>query len=94
HTWSGGKPFCALDYPIRCVELNALSKGAKKFYMQITVVATGFDTVKKETKKDAAKAAFAPADDDASDNSADVESKDDLLEDMWDFIQRKRNDNN
>jgi len=34
HTWSGGKPFCALDYPIRCVELNALSKGAENFYTE------------------------------------------------------------
>lgn len=30
--WSGGKPFCALDYPIRCVELNALAKGAENIY--------------------------------------------------------------
>ena len=34
HTWSDGKPFCALDYPIRCVELNALSKGAENFYTE------------------------------------------------------------
>ena len=34
YTWSGGKPFCALDYPIRCVELNALSKGAENFYTE------------------------------------------------------------
>ena len=32
HDWSGGKPFCALDYPIRCVELNAIAKGAENFY--------------------------------------------------------------
>lgn len=32
HSWSGGKPFCALDYLIRCVELNALSKGATELY--------------------------------------------------------------
>ncbi len=34
HAWSGGKPFCALDYPLRCVELNALSNGAENFYTQ------------------------------------------------------------
>ena len=32
YEWSGGKPFCALDYPIRCIELNALEKGADDFY--------------------------------------------------------------
>ncbi len=32
YNWSGGKPFCAFDYPIRCVELNALEKGAADFY--------------------------------------------------------------
>ena len=29
---SGGKPFCALDYPLRCMELNAMEKGADNFY--------------------------------------------------------------
>ena len=32
YNWSGGKPFCALDYPIRSVELNALEKGAENIY--------------------------------------------------------------
>lgn len=31
HAWSGGKPFCAIDYLLRCVELNAMSKGAADF---------------------------------------------------------------
>lgn len=34
YRWSGGKPFCALDYPIRCVELYALAKGAAGFYTE------------------------------------------------------------
>lgn len=34
YDWSGGKPFCALDYSIRCVELNALEKGAEDFYTE------------------------------------------------------------
>ena len=32
HEWSGGKAFCALDYPLRCIELYALSLGAEDFY--------------------------------------------------------------
>lgn len=32
YEWSGGKPFCALDYPLRCMELNAMEKGADNFY--------------------------------------------------------------
>jgi len=28
YEWSDGKPFCALDYLIRCIELNAIGKGA------------------------------------------------------------------
>lgn len=32
YTWSEGQPFCALDYLMRCVELNAISKGATNFY--------------------------------------------------------------
>ena len=32
YTWSGGQPFCAVDYLMRCVELNAISKGATNFY--------------------------------------------------------------
>lgn len=34
YTWSGGKPFCALDYPIRMVELYALEKGATALYTE------------------------------------------------------------
>ena len=36
YTWSGGKPFCAIDYLLRCVELNAMSKGAtaESFYTE------------------------------------------------------------
>lgn len=29
HEWSGGKPFCAMDYLLRCVELHAISNGAE-----------------------------------------------------------------
>lgn len=32
YEYSGGKPFCALDYPIRAVELNAMEHGGKDFY--------------------------------------------------------------
>lgn len=32
YEWSGGKPFCAIDYLIRCVELSALSEGSGDFY--------------------------------------------------------------
>ena len=32
YEWSGGKPFCALDYPLRSMELNAMEKGADNFY--------------------------------------------------------------
>lgn len=31
YTYSGGKPFCALDYPIRAVELNAMEQGKRIF---------------------------------------------------------------
>lgn len=36
YAWSGGKPFCAIDYLLRCVELNAMSKGvsAESFYTE------------------------------------------------------------
>ena len=34
YEWSGGKPFCAIDYLVRCVELNALSKGSGDFYTE------------------------------------------------------------
>lgn len=34
YEWSGGKPFCSLDYPLRCIELNAMSKGASEFYTE------------------------------------------------------------
>ena len=30
--WSQGKPFCALDYPLRLVELNALEQGSGELY--------------------------------------------------------------
>ena len=30
--WSDGKPFCALDYPLRLVELNALEQGCGELY--------------------------------------------------------------
>ena len=30
--WSQGKPFCALDYPLRLVELNALGQGSGELY--------------------------------------------------------------
>lgn len=32
YTWSGGKPFCALDYLMRCVDLDAMEKGANNFF--------------------------------------------------------------
>lgn len=32
YEWSGGKPFCALDYLIRAVELNAMEHGGREFY--------------------------------------------------------------
>ncbi len=32
YDWSGGKPFCALDYLIRAVELTAMEQGAPDFY--------------------------------------------------------------
>ncbi len=32
YEYSGGKPFCALDFPIRAVELNAMEQGGKDFY--------------------------------------------------------------
>lgn len=34
YNYSGGKPFCAMDYLIRAVELNALEKGAKDLYTE------------------------------------------------------------
>ena len=34
YDWSGGKPFCALDYPIRAIELNAMEKGGHDFYTE------------------------------------------------------------
>lgn len=36
YTWSGGQPFCAIDFLLRCVELNAISKGATNFYNEET----------------------------------------------------------
>lgn len=32
YEYSGGKPFCALDFPIRAIELNAMEKGGSDFY--------------------------------------------------------------
>ena len=32
YNWSGGEPFCALDYPIRSVELCAMERGSGDFY--------------------------------------------------------------
>ena len=32
YEWSGGKPFCAFDYLLRAVELNAMEKGGGNFY--------------------------------------------------------------
>lgn len=32
YDWSGGKPFCALDYLIRAVELNAMEQGSSALY--------------------------------------------------------------
>ena len=34
YDWSGGEAFCALDYPIRSVELNALEHGSGDFYTE------------------------------------------------------------
>ena len=32
YDWSGGQPFCALDYFVRAVELNAMEHGGSDFY--------------------------------------------------------------
>lgn len=32
YDWSGGEPFCAMDYLIRAVELNAMEHGGSDFY--------------------------------------------------------------
>jgi len=64
--------------------------------MNITVVATGFDTEKKEAKKDTAKVSFSTAsseDEDADVDFDDEDTGDDLLKDIWDLVQRKRNNN-
>ena len=34
YEYSDGKPFCALDFPIRAVELNAMERGASDFYTE------------------------------------------------------------
>lgn len=34
YEFSGGKPFCALDFPIRAVELNAMEQGENDFYTE------------------------------------------------------------
>ncbi len=64
--------------------------------MAITVVATGFDAEKKETKKDTAKAAFTATETEEveSEEADNSDSDDDLRNDIWDLVQRKRNNNN
>ncbi len=32
YDWSGGEVFCAMDYPVRAVELNAMEHGAQDLY--------------------------------------------------------------
>lgn len=32
YDWSGGKPFCALDYPLRTIELAAVENGAENIF--------------------------------------------------------------
>ena len=61
--------------------------------MSITVVATGFDTDKKESKKDGAKASYATSESQENGDSEGTDSDDDLLGDIWDLIQRKRSNN-
>ncbi len=67
--------------------------------MTITVVATGFDAPKKETKT-TAKAAYAPkaekAEDEADETSevADPSVPDDDFLALWDIVQKKRNAGN
>ena len=34
HDWSGGRTFCALDYPIRAVEFRAMECGSGNFYTE------------------------------------------------------------
>ena len=34
YDWSDGEVFCAMDYPIRAVELNAMEHGAQDFYTE------------------------------------------------------------
>lgn len=34
YDWSGGEVFCAMDYPIRAVELNAMEHGARELYTE------------------------------------------------------------
>lgn len=34
YDWSKGQPFLAIDYLMRCVELNAMSKGVQDFYTE------------------------------------------------------------
>lgn len=34
YEYSGGKPFCALDFPIRAVELNMMEQGGKDIYTE------------------------------------------------------------
>ncbi len=50
YEYSGGKPFCALDYPIRAIELNAMELGESDFYTE-----NGWYDVTNETFKDSYK---------------------------------------
>lgn len=47
YEYSGGKPFCALDYPIRAIELNAMELGESDFYTE-----DGWYDITNETFKD------------------------------------------
>lgn len=47
YNWSDGKSFCAFDYLLRCVDLNALSRGGDGFYSN----EDGYDFNNKELKE-------------------------------------------
>ncbi len=60
--------------------------------MVITVVATGFEAPKKEARTVNKLGAKATDNDAAADdNESEKSEKDDLLDDMWEFLQKKRN---
>lgn len=48
YEYSGGKPFCALDYPIRAMELYAMERGENDFYTD-----EGWYDFENETLKEA-----------------------------------------